>query len=154
MARRRAASSVYLPGRPPRGSVVGGAVGGGEECVAGGGDRRGGLQGEVQSPRVATTASAGEALGGAQRGGPAASGAGAGGGDHGGGVYDRSNPEKPLLMAIKGRIYDVFQSRSLPLTMLLLLSLVITMLFLLLWPCLVSKTKIFTLLHQMVWTHA
>nr|BAD03451.1 steroid membrane binding protein-like [Oryza sativa Japonica Group]BAD03624.1 steroid membrane binding protein-like [Oryza sativa Japonica Group] len=25
--------------------------------------------------------------------------------------YDRSNPEKPLLMAIKGRIYDVFQSR-------------------------------------------
>uniref|UniRef100_A0A0E0IAC0 Uncharacterized protein n=1 Tax=Oryza nivara TaxID=4536 RepID=A0A0E0IAC0_ORYNI len=71
MARRRAASSVYLHGRPPRDSVVrgrgsGGAVGGGKECVAGGGDRRGGLQGEVQSPRVATTASAGEALGGAQ----------------------------------------------------------------------------------------
>uniref|UniRef100_A0A0E0CFH3 DUF834 domain-containing protein n=1 Tax=Oryza meridionalis TaxID=40149 RepID=A0A0E0CFH3_9ORYZ len=64
----------------------GGAVGGDKERVAGGGDRRGGLQGGVQSPRVATTASAGEAIGGAQRGGPAASGAGAGGGDHGGGV--------------------------------------------------------------------
>ena len=49
-----------------RGRGSGGAVGGGKECVAGGGDRRGGLQGEVQSPRVATTASAGEALGGAQ----------------------------------------------------------------------------------------
>jgi len=29
--------------------------------------------------------------------------------------YDGSDPEKPLLMAIKGQIYDVSQSRLLPL---------------------------------------
>jgi membrane-associated progesterone receptor component len=28
--------------------------------------------------------------------------------------YDGSDPEKPLLMAIKGQIYDVSQSRLLP----------------------------------------
>lgn len=30
--------------------------------------------------------------------------------------YDGSDPEKPLLMAIKGQIYDVSQSRSLSLS--------------------------------------